>query len=701
MNIGGYEIIEDINKFPFHKLELGFVSNGKRGKGKRYYYKNIVALDTETCTYNDVAFISDISITIEGLATYYCHAIPELFLFLDRLQNYFNDDDRKRMIIYVHNLSYDYVFLRNALFKHYGFPINSLAVKSHKYVTMDFGFYEFRDSLILTQKSLDKLATDEKVEVQKAVGYWDYTKIRSPHSARTEKEKIYANADTIALCLALRSVMNNRNVNTGSCPLTSTGFIRNESRKRSRIIREGKKWRNKFKELKLSYDDYTFLERVFHGGYTHANRFYINQVLYNLKSFDFTSSYPSVMLYEKFPMEKFTRAEYTIEQIIDLSKDFAFFGDLLMENVILKKNVPMPPMAKAKCTVIDERKNKAVVDNGRIVRADAVIIPFSDPDLDLYLKYYDYDYADVKNVRAAKKDYLPDWFAEYVHELFYNKCTLKDTDKINYSISKSYINAMYGMIAQKILREINEEDYDKCEWSHSIQNEEDFDKYYSNPSSFLPYQWAIWVTAYAQHNLFELGSCCKHWIYSDTDSCKGFGWNFEKVKKYNKKIEEKAIKRGYGIVNYNGMKYVIGQADDETNDYLITEFITLGCKRYCYRQTEKKKDGTIIPDVLHLTVAGVPKDAVTELKNDIDNFGKGFIFHSVINDMKDYKGSNKRRPEYHINNDDNYITVLGETVKYGSYIILKPVDYILDQTVQFDEETGLPFKYDFTDISTR
>ena len=74
---------------------------------------------------------------------------------------------------------------------------------------------------------------------------------------------------------------------------------------------------------------------------------------------------------------------------------------------------------------------------------------------------------------------------------------------------------------------------------------------------------------------------------------------------------------------------------------------------------------------------------------------------SFIDNMDDYKGSGKLRPEYHINNDENCITVLGEKVKYGSYIILRPVDYVLDQTVQFDEETGLPFKYDFTDVSTR
>lgn len=686
MEIVGYKIVEDINKYPFNKLEHGFISNGKRGKGLTYYYKNIVTLDTETATHNDISFITDISLTIEGLATYYCHTISELFLFLDRLQNHFTDIKEKKMIIYVHNLSYDYVFLRNRLFKKYGYPINSLAVKTHKYVSLDFGFFEFRDSYILTQKSLEKLTNDEHIEITKAVGYWDYNKLRSPHSYRTENEKFYVNVDTISLCLALRSVMNSRNVNTGSCPLTSTGFIRNEARRRSRIISDGKKWRNKFKELELSYEDYIFLEKVFHGGYTHANRYYIGELLYNLKSFDFASSYPAVLLYKKFPMTPFKKGTFTINQILNTSDNYAYFGMLIMKNVKFKMCEAMPSIAKAKCEILSK---DAIIDNGRVISADLVAVPFSDPDLEIYLEYYDYDFANVKDVRYSKKEYLPNWFRDFVQELYFNKCTLKEKDPINYAISKTFINAMYGMLAQKILREIIEENYDNCDWTVDSQSEEDFAKYYTNRNSFLPYQWAIWVTAYAQNNLFKLGRCCKEWVYSDTDSCKGFDWNLDKVKQYNDDIRKTAEKVGYGIVKYEGKEFIIGQAEDETDKNLITEFITLGCKRYCYRQTTKKGE-----NLLHLTVAGVPKVAVAELKNDITNFGKGFIFHGFLEDNENYKGSNKMRPEYHINNDITYIEILGEKVEIGSYINLKYVDYILDQTLEYDPETGLPFTYD-------
>lgn len=686
MQIAGYEICDRITEFPMDKIKQNFISNGKRGRGKRNYYTKIVTLDTETCIYKGNGYITDISLTFEGIATYYCRTISELFVFLDIVQKKLSDGLENRMIIYVHNLSYDYVFLRNALIEHYGFPVNSLAVKTHKYVSMDFGFFEFRDSLILTQKSLDKLTRDENVKVKKAVGYWDYNKIRSPHSVRSNNEMYYVNVDTISLCMALRSVFRSRKCCTADVPLTSTGFIRNECRKRSRV---DKKWRHKFKEIELSYEEYLILTEVFHGGYTHANRYYIGVLCNDLHSFDFASSYPAVMLYEKFPMEKFKKCdEITVEDIIDMSDDFAFFGYITIANLKLDKDSPMPPIALSKCKTV--KREKLVVDNGRITECKYLKIPFSDPDLPAIIENYSFSYIAVSECRYARKDYLPKWFRDYIQELYYNKCALKGVDPINYMISKGMLNSLYGMCAQKILREEIQENFENCEWSKNMQGQEEFEKFYNKSSSFLPYQWAIWVTAYAQRNLFLLGKNCGTWIYSDTDSCKGTNWNLKGVEKYNKNVELKAEKLGYGIVEYKGKRFVIGQAENETEDSIITEFKTLGCKRYCYRQ-----DGE-----LHLTVAGVPKIAVAELKNDINNFGKNFTFHSVVNDIDNYVGSNKLRPEYYIKNDANYINVLGEEIRIGSFIILQPTDYILDQTIRFDEETGLPFNYDFDDVSS-
>ncbi|WP_442514418.1 hypothetical protein, partial [Pseudomonas promysalinigenes] len=58
-------------------------------------------------------------------------------------------------------------------------------------------------------------------------------------------------------------------------------------------------------DLTIDKDTYIQLKRAFMGGFTHANANYSNKVLTDVSSVDFTSSYPSVMISEQFPMSRF------------------------------------------------------------------------------------------------------------------------------------------------------------------------------------------------------------------------------------------------------------------------------------------------------------------------------------------------------------------------------------------------------------
>lgn len=699
MEVAGYKIVYFKN---FNYLFNGnFIRRSNAGHILQVYEK-IITVDTETFVFDkkDIGYITDWSITIENECCIYGNHVSDLIDTIDRIADTLHADKEHLVRFYVHNFPYDYMFIRNHMIQKWGEPDRSLASKTHRYIFMDWTSFgiEFRDSEILTQRSLERLCQDMGT-TEKAVGTWDYKKFRTPDSERSDLEIKYVCIDTISLCKALRKYISDRGYTVANVPLTNTGFIRNRARAESR---KDKKWRNHFLSMQLDLRQYKQLLDAYHGGYTHANRYYINKIITkSMHCYDFASSYPSVICYKKYPMSNFTYTDaLTLQDIIELKEDYAFCGYLRLTNVHLKKECPMPPMSfhKAKVCVFpeaDARSQKSLyaenLDNGKIVNAEIVIYPFTDPDLKAILESYDYDSADVASVMRAKKDYLPEWLINYVMMLYFNKSTLKHSDPVLYAISKGELNGIYGMMVQRLIQQICEEDFDTATWTSGIPEEKEqeiLDNFYKSRNSFLPFQWGCWVTAYAQENLYKLGACCNIWIYSDTDSVKGYEWDMVKLKAYNDEIIQISNERGVGLVEYKGERFRLGIADFD-GEY--SEFITHGSKRYCYRDTEG----------LHITVAGVPKDGVYCLNDDITNFRKGFIFSNSKLFRDNFKKNNpdkvpkwKLKTEYLINTDIKNMTLYGSKIEYGCAIRLSDTEYELDHTIPYDEETGLPLKFE-------
>lgn len=701
MEVAGYKIVSFKN-FNYKCLFNGnFIRRSNAGHMLQVYEK-IITVDTETFVFDkkDIGFITDWSITIENECCIYGNHVSDLIDTIDRIADTLHADKEHLVRFFVHNFPYDYIFIRNHIIQKWGVPDRSLASKTHRYIFMGWSSFgiEFRDSEILTQRSLERLCQDMGT-TEKAVGTWDYKKFRTPDSERSEIEIKYVCIDTISLCKALRKYISDRGYTVANVPLTNTGFIRNKARAESR---KDKKWRNNFLTMQLDLSQYKQLLDAYHGGYTHANRYYINRIITQpMQCYDFASSYPSVICYKKYPMTNFTYTDaLTLQDILDLKDDYAFCGYLRLTNVHLKKECPMPPMAfhKAKVCVFpeaDARTQKSLyaenLDNGKIVNAQVVIYPFTDPDLETILKSYDYDSADVASVMRATKDYLPEWLINYVMSLYFNKSTLKHSDPTLYAISKGELNGIYGMMVQRIIQEICEENFDTANWTSDIPEDKEqelLERFYKSKNSFLPFQWGCWVTAYAQENLYKLGACCKKWFYSDTDSVKGCEWDMTKLKNYNDEIIQISKERGVGLVEYKGEQFILGIADFD-GEY--SEFITHGSKRYCYRDI----------DGLHITVAGVPKDGVYCLNDDITNFKKGFIFRNSKLYRYNFKKYNpdkvpkwKLKTEYLINTDIKNMTLYGSKIEYGCAIRLSDTEYELDHTIPYDETTGLPLKFE-------
>lgn len=442
----------------------------------------------------------------------------------------------EQTIFYVHNLAYDWVFLRKFLFAQFGLPNRQLNTKSHYPILIEWecGFI-LKDSLILAQRSLDKWAKDLDVEHKKALGKWDYDKIRNQSDILSPDELEYIEHDTLAGVECLDKLRLQLNKQVYSMPYTATGIPREDVRN----LAKSNNGKDRFNSMCLGYDQYIKAEKVYHGGYTHANRYLIDTLISEtVTCYDFASSYPFVLLSEKYPMEKFTKwNNCDIDFIIRNINEYVFMFKLILVNVSLKDyDIPMPALQFSKCVHIIN----PILDNGRILQADYLEIYLTELDLDVIVSQYDYSQHICTEVELAIKDYLPRWFTDYIFSLFEAKTKLKGGDPVAYALAKAKLNSVYGMCVQKSIKQTINEQYLTGEYIEEVGDPEElYDKYLKNRNSILPYQWGVWVTAYAFRNLFKLGQCCETWVYSDTDSCYGINWNQDKISTYNQQCVDK------------------------------------------------------------------------------------------------------------------------------------------------------------------
>lgn len=652
----------------------------RSGRGDNDSYNDcIIMADCETSKHTDnpevqeynyiVAFTITIRAFNHNIVTLWGRTPEE---FIQCITNILDNLAGDKTVIYYHNLPYDYVFKRKFLFKTFGYPVKQLNVKPHYPIVIEFNNgLIFKDSLILSQCKLEKWADDLNVEHKKAVGKWDYNKIRSQHENYDNDELEYIEYDTLAGAECLQLFMDNLGKKIYSIPYTATGIPREQ------VYKLGKEHHahDFFVKISPDYDFYCIQEQTFHGGYAHANRHLIDLILEFVRCFDFTSSYPFCILTRKFPMSAFEPwHDCHMDEILKNSENYAFIFKLILYKFKLKdpfESMPVLQFSKGQNMI------NCVQDNGRILCGGYMEIYITEQDLDIIKKQYEFEKHACVEVRYAVKDYLPKWFTDYTYTLFKNKCVLKGGDPVDYAIAKATLNSLFGMCVQKALTVDYVEDYETGEFTPKPQDDALLyqTKYIKNHRKVLPYSWGLYITAYALHNLYDLFECVDkvpgvpetYPIYADTDSCYAIAWNEDKIKAYNDRCLKELRANGYEPVVIGNKEFIPGQAVSEGDKDLYTEFKVQGAKRYCGR---KKSDGKI-----HITVAGVPKKGAECLKDDINNFKKGFVFRGDITGKLQHK---------YIFQDDIFTDSKGNIV--GDSIDLSSCDYLLDDITIYDFE---------------
>lgn len=537
----------------------------------------------------------------------------DFMIIMNKLSARYGLNASNRAIIYIHNLAYEFQFIRK-FFK--WSKVFSLDQREPVRALTESGI-EFRCSYLLSGYSLAKVGEHlTKYKVEKMVGDLDYSKIRTSSTPLTDKEKAYILNDGLVVMAYIQELLDERK-NIYSIPLTKTGFVRNfcrrncfydESNNHSKDVFKFIGYQRLMSSLTISgSSEYRQLKRAFQGGFTHANALYSGKKAEDVTSYDFTSSYPSVMLCERFPMSRGRLVNVrTGEELMRYLNCYCCLFDITYYGVspkVYSENI----ISSSKCSSLEN----AVINNGRVVSASKLTTTITDVDFKMYRLFYSFERFEISNFRIYARGYLPHDFIRSILALYKKKTELKGVrgSESEYLNSKEMLNACYGMTVTDICRdEIVYGDDD--EWGEEERDEDkQIEKYNRSKSRFLFYPWGIWVTAYARRNLFsgilELG---KDYVYSDTDSIKGVNMNnhLKYIEQYNKKITEKMersmIANGFDVSEtrprtVKGVEKPIGVWDYDGH---YKFFKTLGAKRYIYTDD----DGN-----LSLTVSGVNKKA--------------------------------------------------------------------------------------------
>lgn len=223
------------------------------------------------------------------------------------------------IVIYVHNLSFEYQHFKNFI------PIDRVFAKSkRKVVTVDAWGYrvQFRCSWMLSNMSLDKFTTKTPGVVHnKLSGKLNYSKLRLHNTPLSDLEYAYGYNDVAGLYEAVSIRLKRDNDNLSTIPLTATGYVRRRARN---AMLSNPKNHDLFMATKITPDLYKLLLDATRGGDTHGNLNFTGIILDNLKSKDIKSSYPYVQCARKFPMTRFLPANLNIDDIRNIIKKGKF-----------------------------------------------------------------------------------------------------------------------------------------------------------------------------------------------------------------------------------------------------------------------------------------------------------------------------------------------------------------------------------------
>lgn len=468
--------------------------------------------------------------------------------------------------IWIANINYEFNFI-----KHYLNTESIFAKGPTDLISFVTNHMVFRDALVLSGGGLKDIPATYNTPTLKCVGDLDYTMPRNSLTQLTPQELQYCINDVVILgefwnYLLLTYVDQHCDI-----PSTRTGVLRDcvKSLAKQWVADAGKYYDKQWNRVKAivelipeTYEESLENDKyLFRGGYTHANYKNAGRLLKNcnINGWDFTSSYPAVMLQEQYPMSKFEADPSldTVAKVIARSDSgYAVKAWYKFRNITAKGSHSLESLSKTKeyidgcCKSVSafQEKYNGVIDNGRILYADEITVMLTDVDLRNYLDVYEWDgEPEIWDAAVSLYRPLPSYLLDAVIFFYTQKADLKkrglDEDpayKGTYQTAKGTVNAGYGMCSQKVNLEdyyLNDDCIIECDEIKDLPSTVLNDMYLTAvigskweeilscsgrprlPKTVLSPYWGTWITAYARRNLIhEVVKLEDDDIYCDTDS---------------------------------------------------------------------------------------------------------------------------------------------------------------------------------------
>lgn len=577
----------------------------------------------------------------------------EFMQLYEKMVEYYQLSLKRRIVIYIRNLGYEFQWIRKLLKWKEVFSVNTRTPLSA--LTVD-GIV-FKCSYLLSGLSLAKTGENlhKYTMFSKMVGDLDYEKLRTPETELTDEEMRYNINDVLVDACYIQECIEDEGY-IFLIPKTKTGYVRRYTREKClygadegprRKNRKAKTFRDKIAALTIEVDEYLKLKEAFAGGFTHASPLRTSftnaemecpMIWKEVFSEDFSSSYPATF-FKKFPMSK--GELYRVKDLKDFNYQLRVYCCLFTVRITgLEPRIFYEQyISESKCLSLKGN----VCSNGRVVWADELEITVTEQDWHIIKKCYKFKGFQVTYFRRYRKGYLPKEFLESVLDLYVAKTELKGVEgkEQEYMVSKGMLNAEYGCmvtdIAKPTIEYDNELGWDVPETPPDL--EEVLQKYNTSKSRFLFYPWGVWVTAYARANLWTgILEMKEDYIYSDTDSIKGLNYQkhtayFEEYNRIvtdeiNRCLDHYGIDRGRACPKtVKGVPKPLGVWDSENQkgkDYAYDAFMTLGAKRYMVKAPGvlKAKGKTYN---YSLTVSGINKfDAIPYM---VEKWGDECMLH--------------------------------------------------------------------------